>query len=124
MSQDKIQKARELVLNYIATHSLSDKLNRAVNEVCRSRPKDPWLFLSDIISEWTKDVPIIDRLVGKQGIDCYGNLSLQLQLYGRVANARPPRVECMIHIIFIYHQITAFSQKYIHSILELRMYLL
>eukprot|EP01084_Bolivina_argentea_P081283 147196_1 len=91
MSQDKIQKARELVLNYIATHTLSDKLNRAVNEVCRSRPKDPWLFLSDIVSEWTKDVPIVDRLVAKQGIDCYGNSSIQLQLFGRVSNARPPR---------------------------------
>ena len=95
MSQDKIQKARELVLNYIATHSLSDKLNRAVNEVCKSRPKDPWLFLSDIISDWTKDVPIIDRLVAKQGIDNYGNISLQVQLYGRVSNARPPRVESL-----------------------------
>eukprot|EP01084_Bolivina_argentea_P024268 45237_1 len=91
MSQDKIQKARELVLNYIATHTLSDKLNRAVNEVCRSRPTDPWLFLSDIITEWTKDVPIIDRLVAKQGIDCYGKLSLQLQLFGRVGSTRPPR---------------------------------
>eukprot|EP00485_Elphidium_margaritaceum_P018750 CAMPEP_0202729782 /NCGR_PEP_ID=MMETSP1385-20130828/186306_1 /ASSEMBLY_ACC=CAM_ASM_000861 /TAXON_ID=933848 /ORGANISM="Elphidium margaritaceum" /LENGTH=626 /DNA_ID=CAMNT_0049396053 /DNA_START=32 /DNA_END=1913 /DNA_ORIENTATION=+ len=99
MSQDKIQKARELVLNYIATHSLSDKLNRAVNEVCKSRPKDPWLFLSDTIREWTKDVPLIDRLACKQGIDSVGGRSLQLQLYGRVANARPPRSLGMDNIL-------------------------
>jgi len=86
-------KARELVLDYIASHSLSDKLNKAVNEVCRSRPQDPWLFLSDIISDWTKDVPLIDRLVAKQGIDHHGNPSIQLQLYGKVSSAhsRPPR---------------------------------
>jgi len=93
MSNDKILKARELVLDYIATHNISDKLNKAVNEVCRSRPKDPWLFLSDIVSDWTKDVPLIDRLVAKQGIDTNGNPSLQLQLYGKVSSAhsRPPR---------------------------------
>ena len=91
MSQDKIQKARELVLNYIANHTLSDKLNRAVNEVCKSRPNDPWLMLSDIVSEWTKDVPIIDRLVAKPGIDSNGNTSIQLQLFGRCSSGRPPR---------------------------------
>ena len=49
-------------MEYLATHAISDKLNRIVNDLCRSRPRDPWLFLSDALSDLQTEAPLIDRV--------------------------------------------------------------
>ena len=113
---DKLLKQRQLVLVYLSNTKLSERLNKSVNELCRTRPADPWLFLQDALSDLQREAPFLDRVrhpltahcpalpischmpnlcaqvVALPAVAGSGQPCVQLLLFGRTAKARPPRL--------------------------------
>ena len=70
----------KLILDYIAEHAFTEKLNTLVNKLCTVRPSDPWDFFS-IEAKKLASAPLIDKLHAREILDSRGNPTVEVDLY-------------------------------------------
>eukprot|EP00455_Lapot_gusevi_P033621 TRINITY_DN367_c0_g1_i3.p1 TRINITY_DN367_c0_g1~~TRINITY_DN367_c0_g1_i3.p1 ORF type:complete len:490 (-),score=239.30 TRINITY_DN367_c0_g1_i3:72-1541(-) len=69
----------KVILDYIAEHSITEKLNTLVNKLCTARPADPWDFLAAEARKLAQP-PTIDRLQGREILDSRGNPTVEVDV--------------------------------------------
>lgn len=70
----------KIILDYIAEHSFTEKLNTIVNKLCTVRPADPWDFLAAEARKLALP-PVVDKLHAREVLDSRGNPTVEVDVY-------------------------------------------
>lgn len=70
----------KIILDYIAEHAFTEKLNTLVNKLCTVRPADPWDFLAAETRKLALH-PVVEKLVGREILDSRGNPTVEVDVY-------------------------------------------
>ena len=80
----------KIILDYIATHAFTEKLNTLVNKLCTVRPSDPWDFLAHEAKKLALP-PVVEKLVGREVLDSRGNPTVEVDVYAVIGGVSQVR---------------------------------
>jgi len=80
-TQSTAKPSSEDVEHYISEHKLTERLQNAVNAVCRTSPDDAFGALISNLRAYAKPATVT-RLVGREILDSRGNPTVEVDVYG------------------------------------------